>query len=176
MTQPTPVRRPSIEHPGIPLAAPAALAPLPTGLEAGQPDCSHEEFRLGPLSPDGRADPWGQGPRPNGATRPLPVAASTPHAAHVPLGANAIGSTGARTVAGALPGSPLIRREPHHTDPTRRGTKVLPAAVPEGSPLECTGRGPGLPRGGKRRHHQRLRPVSGPIAHHDPRVKGSVHR
>ncbi|MDI9884693.1 hypothetical protein QMZ92_09870 [Streptomyces sp. HNM0645] len=173
MTQPTPARRPSIEHPGIPLTA---LAPLPAGPAAGQPDCSHEAFPLGPLSPYGRVGLWRQGPRPNGATRPLPVAASTPHAPQVPLGTNAIGSTGTRTVAGALPGSPLIRREPRRTGPTHRGAEALPAAVPDGSPRECTGRGPGLPRRGKRRHHQRLRPVSAPPAHRDPRAKGSVHR
>ena len=48
------------------------------------------------------------------------------------------------------------------------------AAVPDNSPLEYVGLGPGLPRKVKRSFTQRLRPVG--RAHPDLRAIGSVYR
>ncbi|MGC0374325.1 gala protein [Streptomyces sp. SAI-229] len=88
--------------------------------------------------------------------------------------ANATGDEGARALAAALPGSPLRRLELCHTGLTGRGAKSLLAAVPDGSPLEYVGLGPGLPRKVKRSFAQRLRPLAG--AHSDLRAIGSVYR
>lgn len=103
MTQPTPVRCPAIEHPDIPLADAAALDPLLARLASAEcPLDTDETFPLGTLRADGRVDLCKQGLGPDGAARLLPVAAASPHATHVLLGTNAIGDTGARTVADAL--------------------------------------------------------------------------
>ncbi|NBM20027.1 gala protein [Streptomyces sp. GC420] len=88
--------------------------------------------------------------------------------------ANATGDEGARALAAALPGSPLRRLELRHTGLTGRGAKSLLAAVPDNSPLEYVGLGPGLPRKVKRSFTQRLRPAAG--AHPDLRAIGSVYR
>ncbi|MFI0965764.1 gala protein [Streptomyces sp. NPDC021080] len=88
--------------------------------------------------------------------------------------ANATGDEGAHALAAALPGSPLRRLELCHTGLTGRGAKTLLAAVPDGSPLEYVGLGPGLPRKVKRSFTQRLRPVG--RAHPDLRAIGSVYR
>ncbi|GGQ07672.1 hypothetical protein GCM10010249_27480 [Streptomyces roseolilacinus] len=88
---------------------------------------------------------------------------------------NHTGDDGAAALAAALPGSPLRRLELRHTGLTGRGAKVLLAAVPDDSPLEYVGLGPGLPRRVKRSFHQRLRPSAG-SAHPDLRAIGSVHR
>ncbi|MFI2411720.1 gala protein [Streptomyces sp. NPDC018947] len=88
--------------------------------------------------------------------------------------ANATGDEGARALAAALHGSPLRRLELCHTGLTGRGAKSLLAAVPDGSPLEYVGLGPGLPRKVKRSFAQRLRPASG--SHPDLRAIGSVYR
>ncbi|MEV5550804.1 gala protein [Streptomyces sp. NPDC052309] len=88
--------------------------------------------------------------------------------------ANATGDEGARALAAALHGSPLRRLELRHTGLTGRGAKSLLAAVPDGSPLEYVGLGPGLPRKVKRSFTRRLRSVSG--AHPDLRAIGSVYR
>ncbi|MEW1870715.1 gala protein [Streptomyces caelestis] len=88
--------------------------------------------------------------------------------------ANATGDEGARALAAALPGSPLRRLELCHTGLTGRGAKSLLAAVPDDSPLEYVGLGPGLPRKVKRSFTQRLRPGAG--AHPDLRAIGSVYR
>jgi hypothetical protein len=88
--------------------------------------------------------------------------------------ANATGDEGARALAAALRGSPLRRLELRHTGLTGRGAKSLLAAVPDGSPLEYVGLGPGLPRKVKRSLTQRLRPVRG--AHPDLSAIGSVYR
>ncbi|MFB7116156.1 gala protein [Streptomyces sp. NPDC056291] len=88
--------------------------------------------------------------------------------------ANATGDEGARALAAALAGSPLRRLELCHTGLTGRGAKSLLAAVPDNSPLEYVGLGPGLPRRVKRSFTQRLRPVAG--AHPDLRAIGSVYR
>ncbi|MET7273243.1 gala protein [Streptomyces flaveolus] len=88
--------------------------------------------------------------------------------------ANATGDEGAHALAAALRGSPLRRLELRHTGLTGRGAKSLLAAVPDGSPLEYVGLGPGLPRRVKRSLTQRLRPAGG--AHPDLSAIGSVYR
>ncbi|MCB5182215.1 gala protein [Streptomyces antimicrobicus] len=87
---------------------------------------------------------------------------------------NATGDSGARALAAALPGSPLRRLELRHTGLTGRGAKTLLAAVPENSPLEYVGLGPGLPRRVKRSFAERLRPAR--PSHPDLRAIGSVYR
>ncbi|MFE7909473.1 leucine-rich repeat domain-containing protein [Streptomyces albogriseolus] len=88
--------------------------------------------------------------------------------------ANATGDDGAHALASALPGSPLRRLELRHTGLTGRGAKSLLAAVPDDSPLEYVGLGPGLPRKMKRSFTRRLRPTT--AAHPDLRAIGSVYR
>ncbi|MFG2122768.1 gala protein [Streptomyces sp. NPDC048710] len=88
--------------------------------------------------------------------------------------ANTTGDAGAHALAAALPGSPLRRLELCHTGLTGRGAKTLLAAVPDNSPLEYVGLGPGLPRKVKRSFTQRLRPVG--RAHPDLHAIGSVYR
>ncbi|WP_031486072.1 hypothetical protein [Streptomyces bicolor] len=102
MTQPTPVRCPAIEHPDIPISDPAALEPLLARLRSAQPVEADEAFPLGTVRADGRVDLCKQGLGAVGADRLMPVAAASPHVAHVLLGTNAIGDEGARTVADAL--------------------------------------------------------------------------
>ncbi|WP_329297401.1 gala protein [Streptomyces sp. NBC_00659] len=102
MTQPTPVRCPAIEHPDIPISEPAALEPLLTRLRSALPVEADEAFPLGTVRADGRVDLCKQGLGAGGAARLMPVAAASPHAAHILLGTNAIGDEGARTVADAL--------------------------------------------------------------------------
>ncbi|MEU9138933.1 gala protein [Streptomyces sp. NPDC048404] len=102
MTQPTPVRCPAIEHPDIPISEPAALEPLLARLRSARPVEADETFPLGTVRADGRVDLCKQGLGAGGAARLMPVAAASPHAAHILLGTNAIGDEGARTVADAL--------------------------------------------------------------------------
>ncbi|MEU5806145.1 gala protein [Streptomyces sp. NPDC047718] len=87
---------------------------------------------------------------------------------------NTTGDEGAYALAAALPGSPLRRLELRHTGLTGRGAKSLLAAVPDGSPLEYVGLGPGLPRKVKRSFAGRLRPSRG--AHPDLGAITSVYR
>ncbi|MEU2390482.1 gala protein [Streptomyces sp. NPDC007369] len=87
---------------------------------------------------------------------------------------NTTGDEGAYALAAALPGSPLRRLELRHTGLTGRGAKCLLAAVPDGSPLEYVGLGPGLPRKVKRSFAGRLRPARG--AHPDLSAITSVYR
>ncbi|MFD5515368.1 gala protein [Streptomyces sp. NPDC127066] len=102
MTQPTPVRCPAIEHPDIPISEPAALEPLLARLRSARPVEADQAFPLGTVRADGRVDLCKQGLGAGGAARLMPVAAASPHAAHILLGTNAIGDEGARTVADAL--------------------------------------------------------------------------
>ncbi|MEU3520976.1 gala protein [Streptomyces sp. NPDC006654] len=102
MTQPTPVRCPAIEHPDIPVSDPAVLEPLLDRLRSARPLETDETFPLGTVRADGRIDLCKQGLGAIGVARLMPVAAASPHAAHVLLGTNAIGNEGARTVADAL--------------------------------------------------------------------------
>ncbi|MFD5542616.1 gala protein [Streptomyces sp. NPDC127079] len=102
MTQPTPVRCPAIEHPDIPISDPAGLEPLLDRLRSARPLETDETFPLGTVRADGRIDLCKQGLGAIGAARVLPVAAASPHAAHLLLGTNAMGNEGARTVADAL--------------------------------------------------------------------------
>ncbi|MFF8534509.1 gala protein [Streptomyces sp. NPDC015532] len=102
MTQTTPVRCPAIEHPDIPISEPAALEPLLVRLRSARPVEADETFPLGTVRADGRVDLCKQGLGAGGAARLMPVAAASPHAAHLLLGTNAIGDEGARTVADAL--------------------------------------------------------------------------
>ncbi|MGV9312843.1 gala protein [Streptomyces sp. NPDC003691] len=103
MDQPTtPVRCPAIEHPDLPLADPALLAPLTARLADARPVAADETFPLGTLRADGRVDLCKQGLGPGGAARLLPAAAASPHAEHLLLGTNALGDEGARSVAAAL--------------------------------------------------------------------------
>ncbi|RMI93856.1 gala protein [Streptomyces sp. ZS0098] len=88
--------------------------------------------------------------------------------------ANVTGDDGAHALASALPGSSLRRLELRHTGLTGRGAKSLLAAVPDDSPLEYVGLGPGLPRKVKRTFARRLRPMT--AAHPDLRAIGSVYR
>jgi hypothetical protein len=104
MTQPTPVRCPAIEHPDLPLADPAGLAPLLARLSDPRPVEADETFPLGTLRTDGRLDLCKQGLGPAGAARLLPVAAASPHAAHLLLGTNYVADEGARTLADTLRG------------------------------------------------------------------------
>ncbi|MEU3404363.1 gala protein [Streptomyces sp. NPDC006670] len=87
---------------------------------------------------------------------------------------NATGDEGAYALADALPGSPLRRLELRHTGITGRGAKRLLAALPENSPLEHVGLGPGTPRRLKRSFAERLRPAR--PGHPDLRAIGSVYR
>ncbi|MFI5670113.1 gala protein [Streptomyces sp. NPDC051704] len=87
---------------------------------------------------------------------------------------NDTGDEGAYALAAALPGSPLRRLELRHTGLTGRGAKCLLAAVPEDSPLEYVGLGPGLPRKVKRSFGARLRPAR--PAHPDLGAITSVYR
>ncbi|MFF0214547.1 leucine-rich repeat domain-containing protein [Streptomyces vinaceus] len=87
---------------------------------------------------------------------------------------NDTGDEGAYALAAALPGSPLRRLELRHTGLTGRGAKGLLAAVPEDSPLEYVGLGPGLPRKVKRSFTARLRPAR--PAHPDLAAITSVYR
>ncbi|MFF4099374.1 gala protein [Streptomyces sp. NPDC001903] len=87
---------------------------------------------------------------------------------------NDTGDEGAHALAAALPGSPLRRLELRHTGLTGRGAKRLLAAVPEDSPLEYVGLGPGLPRKVKRSFTARLRPAR--PAHPDLGAITSVYR
>ncbi|GAA3091350.1 hypothetical protein GCM10017562_73130 [Streptomyces roseofulvus] len=130
MNQPTtPVRCPAIEHPDLPLADPALLAPLVTRLADTRPVADDEAFPLGTLRPDGRVDLCKQGLGPDGAAHLLPAAAGSPHAAHLLLGTNSLGDEGARSIADALTAAhdtahahPHTRTDPdaltaaHHTD------------------------------------------------------------
>ncbi|MDX2296628.1 MULTISPECIES: gala protein [Streptomyces] len=110
MNQPTtPVRCPAIEHPDLPLADPALLAPLVTRLADTRPVADDEAFPLGTLRADGRVDLCKQGLGPDGAAHLLPAAAGSPHAAHLLLGTNSLGDEGARSIADALTAA-------HHTD------------------------------------------------------------
>ncbi|MFD7131614.1 gala protein [Streptomyces sp. NPDC059894] len=102
MTQPTPVRCPAIEHPDIPVVDPSRLDPLLARLRSARAVGTDETFPLGTVRADGRVDLCKQGLGPAGAARLMPVAASSPHAAHVLLGTNSIGDDGASTVARAL--------------------------------------------------------------------------
>ncbi|MFF3499987.1 gala protein [Streptomyces sp. NPDC003247] len=102
MTQPTPVRCPAIEHPDIPVVDPTRLDPLLARLRSARAVDTDETFPLGTVRADGRVDLCKQGLGPAGAARLMPVAASSPHAAHVLLGTNSIGDEGASTVARAL--------------------------------------------------------------------------
>ncbi|MEU7551402.1 gala protein [Streptomyces sp. NPDC044571] len=87
---------------------------------------------------------------------------------------NTTGDEGAYALAAALPGSPLRRLELRHTGLTGRGAKGLLAAVPDRSPLEYVGLGPGLPRKVKRSFTTRLRPAR--PAHPDLAAITSVYR
>ncbi|MFI8966545.1 gala protein [Streptomyces sp. NPDC053493] len=98
----TPVRCPAIEHPDLPLADPALLAPLTARLGDPRPLADDETFPLGTLRADGRLDLCKQGLGPDGAARLLPAAVASPHAAHLLLGTNSLGDDGARTLADAL--------------------------------------------------------------------------
>ncbi|POM23467.1 hypothetical protein BTM25_46200 [Actinomadura rubteroloni] len=105
----TPVRCPAIEHPDVPPADPAALAPLLDRLASGAPVAADEAFPVGTLRGDGRLDLCKQGLGAAGAARLLPVAARSPHAAHLLLGTNAIGDAGALAVGAALAGGHGLR-------------------------------------------------------------------
>jgi hypothetical protein len=102
MMEPTPVRCPAIEHADVPAADLADLDPLLDRLAAPARVTADETFPLGTVRPDGRVDLCKQGLGPAGVARLLPVAAASPHAVHLLLGTNAIGTEGARAVAGAL--------------------------------------------------------------------------
>ncbi|GGL92821.1 hypothetical protein GCM10010129_40730 [Streptomyces fumigatiscleroticus] len=115
MTQPTtPVRCPAIEHPDLPLADPAELGPLLDRLADPRPVAADETHPLGTLRADGRVDLCKQGLGPAGAARLMPVAAASPHAAHVLLGTNSLGDAGARSVADALTAGPARTRGASH--------------------------------------------------------------
>lgn len=128
MTQPTPVRCPAIEHPDIPISEPAALEPLLARLRSVLPVEADEAFPLGTVRADGRVDLCKQGLGAGGAARLMPVAAASPHAAHILLGTNAIGDE-----------EPA--RSPTHS-PTAmactRSTSAATASAPTASPRSPT--------------------------------------
>ncbi|MFJ6863384.1 gala protein [Streptomyces termitum] len=88
--------------------------------------------------------------------------------------ANTTGDDGARSLAAALPGSPLRRLELRHTGLTGRGARTLLSALPDEHRLEHVGLGPGTPRRLKRSFAERLHPAR--PAHPDLRAIGSVYR
>ncbi|MET8509367.1 gala protein [Streptomyces sp. NPDC004787] len=103
MAQPTtPVRCPAIEHPDLPVADPARLAPLLDRLADGRAVTADETFPLGTLRADGRVDLCKQGLGPGGAARLAPAALASPHAAHLLLGTNSLGDEGVRALAESL--------------------------------------------------------------------------
>ncbi|REE94820.1 gala protein [Thermomonospora umbrina] len=102
MTEPTPVRCPAIEHPDVPAADPADLAPLLARLAAAEPVTEDETFPLGTLRADGRVDLCKQGLGPEGAARLLPAVVGSPLARHLLLGTNGIGRAGAVALAAEL--------------------------------------------------------------------------
>lgn len=102
MMEPVRVRCPAIEHPDLPLADPAGLAPLLARLAGDAPVTEDETFTIGTLRPDGRVDLCKQGVGAAGAARVLPAATASPHAVHLLMGTNALADEGARAVAGAL--------------------------------------------------------------------------
>ncbi|WP_031015409.1 hypothetical protein [Streptomyces sp. NRRL F-5727] len=125
MNQPTtPVRCPAIEHPDLPLADPALLAPLVARLADTRPVADDETFPLGTLRADGRVDLCKQGLGPDGAARLLPAAAGSPHAAHLLLGTNSLGDEGARSVAGVLTAA-RNTGSPHHDTGTAHHIQTL---------------------------------------------------
>ncbi len=96
------VRCPAIEHPDVPRIGLADLEPLLARLAAAAPVGADEVFPAGTLRPDGRVDLCKQGLGPDGAALLLPAAAASPHAIHLLLGTNAIGSEGVQAIAAAL--------------------------------------------------------------------------
>ncbi|MBD2900276.1 hypothetical protein amrb99_92790 [Actinomadura sp. RB99] len=100
--EPTPVRCPAIEHPDVPPADPAALAPLLARLADAAPVGGDEAFPVGTLRGDGRVDLCKQGLGAAGVARLVPAAVASPHAVHLLLGTNAMGGEGARAIAAAL--------------------------------------------------------------------------
>ncbi|MQY09333.1 leucine-rich repeat domain-containing protein [Actinomadura macrotermitis] len=100
--EPTPVRCPAIEYPDVPAADPAALAPLLARLAEPRPVAGDEVFGLGTLRGDGRVDLCKQGLGAAGVERLVPAAVASPHAVHLLLGTNAIGTAGARALAAGL--------------------------------------------------------------------------
>lgn len=153
MTQPAPVRRPAIGHPGIPLASPAAGPARPVRLGGNAAGPTGTRALTGARDGTETLDP-GQ-PPPEHSSVPPPPPPVTPNPPPCPAARRAVRH---RAAAGAPAGVP------------RR------SAAPDCSPLECVGLGPGFPRRGKRHHHRRLRPVYGPTGHRGLRAKGSVHR
>ncbi|GIJ50726.1 hypothetical protein Val02_76120 [Virgisporangium aliadipatigenens] len=87
---------------------------------------------------------------------------------------NTVGDEGARTLAEALPGSPLRRLDLRQTGVTSRGAKALLAAVEGGTRLEFLALGAGVARRVKRGIAAALHPASGP--HPDIRAIASVYR
>lgn len=87
---------------------------------------------------------------------------------------NQFGDDGARTLAAALPGTPLRRLDLRHTGVRGRGAKALLAAVSDGTALEYVGFGPGVPRRVKRALVPHLKPAAQP--HPDVRAIASVYR
>lgn len=101
-TEPTPVRCPAPAVPVMVAADPAELDPLLARLVDPAPVPVAEVFPRGTLQPDGRLDLCKQSLGAVGAIRVIPVAARSPHVAHLLLGTNTLGATGAVALAEAL--------------------------------------------------------------------------
>ncbi|BEL03059.1 hypothetical protein Q0Z83_012500 [Actinoplanes sichuanensis] len=97
------VRCPAIADPDRGLADPGDFDGILGRLATPDPVTVPEEFARGLIRPDGRVDLCKQGLGPVQAARVVEVAAASPHATHLLLGTNGLGSEGARAVAGALP-------------------------------------------------------------------------
>ncbi|MDI6104706.1 gala protein [Actinoplanes sp. NEAU-A12] len=96
------VRCPAITDPDRGPADPGDFDGILGRLAAPAPVTRPEEFARGLLRPDGRVDLCKQGLGPALAGRVTEVAAGSPHATHLLLGTNGLGTDGARAVAGAL--------------------------------------------------------------------------
>jgi hypothetical protein len=97
------VRCPAITDPDRGLAEPADFDGILGRLATPGPVTAIEEFARGLLRPDGRVDLCKQGLGPVQAARVVEAAAGSPHAIHLLLGTNGLGSEGARAVAAAMP-------------------------------------------------------------------------
>ncbi|KUL24203.1 leucine-rich repeat domain-containing protein [Actinoplanes awajinensis] len=96
------VRCPAISDPESGLAAPADFDGLLRRLASPEPVVAVEEFARGLVRPDGRVDLCKQGVGPEQATRLVRTAVASPHATHLLLGTNGLGTPGVQAVADAL--------------------------------------------------------------------------
>ncbi len=97
-----PVRCPAITDPERGLADARDFDAILTRLSSPVPVTGAEEFDRGLIRADGRVDLCKQGVGPVQVARVVQTAVASPHATHLLLGTNALGTPGARELAGAL--------------------------------------------------------------------------